>query len=162
MAEYRRLHPQRTRQIASDSYYRNHDRIRAERREWDRTHKAEKAATYRAWQQTHPEHIREYAGRWRAANPELCSFYRRQHEHRLRANGPSDVTREGWAARVAEFGGRCAYCSTPVARPHMDHVDPVSRGGTHTMDNIVPSCRSCNCRKQDKPLLLALLAWRAA
>jgi hypothetical protein len=28
-----------------------------------------------------------------------------------------------------------------------DHVQPLSKGGAHTLSNLKPSCRSCNSRK---------------
>lgn len=34
----------------------------------------------------------------------------------------------------------------------MDHVIPLSRGGDHSIDNIVPSCFSCNASKGNKLL----------
>src|SRR5262249_4314390 len=33
-----------------------------------------------------------------------------------------------------------------------DHVVPRSRGGTHTWDNVVAACRTCNVRKRDRLL----------
>jgi 5-methylcytosine-specific restriction endonuclease McrA len=29
----------------------------------------------------------------------------------------------------------------------IDHVTPLSRGGSHTKDNVVASCKSCNYAK---------------
>lgn len=45
-------------------------------------------------------------------------------------------------------GHRCQYCGD-VAE-NIDHVVPRSRGGTHTWDNVVAACRSCNARKEDR------------
>jgi len=47
---------------------------------------------------------------------------------------------------------KCAYCDcdldyiTPKA-VHLDHVIPLSKGGTHTLDNVVWSCATCNMSK---------------
>ncbi|NBK77313.1 HNH endonuclease [bacterium D16-76] len=43
-------------------------------------------------------------------------------------------------------GGRCAYCGTQIAFDDMqvDHVVPLRKGGSDTMDNMLPACRSCN------------------
>jgi 5-methylcytosine-specific restriction endonuclease McrA len=45
---------------------------------------------------------------------------------------------------------RCAYCDARAA--HLDHVVPLSRGGTDTESNIVPACASCNLSKGAKTL----------
>jgi len=30
---------------------------------------------------------------------------------------------------------------------HWDHVQPLSKGGAHTVDNLRPACSPCNIRK---------------
>jgi hypothetical protein len=47
-------------------------------------------------------------------------------------------------------GGTCQYCGTRA--DSIDHVVPRSRGGTHTWDNVVAACRTCNVRKRDRLL----------
>ena len=51
-------------------------------------------------------------------------------------------------AVFARDGHRCQYCNR--AAENIDHVVPRSRGGTHSWDNVVASCRSCNARKEDQ------------
>lgn len=51
-------------------------------------------------------------------------------------------------------GTMCAYCYEIIEKPTMDHIEPISRGGQHTAENIVPACKSCNSSKGAKPLLL--------
>ena len=53
-------------------------------------------------------------------------------------------------AVFARDGHRCQYCSRPAE--NIDHVVPRSRGGTHTWDNVVAACRTCNSRKEDRLL----------
>lgn len=43
---------------------------------------------------------------------------------------------------------KCQYCGS--AAENVDHIQPRSRGGTHTWDNVVASCRSCNARKENR------------
>jgi 5-methylcytosine-specific restriction endonuclease McrA len=45
---------------------------------------------------------------------------------------------------------RCQYCGRGAE--NLDHVVPRSRGGTHSWDNVVASCRSCNTKKEDRLL----------
>ncbi len=50
-------------------------------------------------------------------------------------------------AVFARDGHRCQYCG--AAAENIDHVIPRSRGGLHSWDNVVASCRPCNARKRD-------------
>ena len=53
-----------------------------------------------------------------------------------------------WRRRIAR--GVCYYCGTKVGSKNltMDHVVPLSRGGTSSRDNIVPACKECNNKKK--------------
>ena len=41
----------------------------------------------------------------------------------------------------------CQYCGK--AAENVDHVIPRSRGGMHTWENVVASCRRCNAKKEN-------------
>lgn len=47
----------------------------------------------------------------------------------------------------ARDGHRCQYCGATAE--NIDHVVPRSRGGSHTWDNVVASCKRCNTQKED-------------
>jgi 5-methylcytosine-specific restriction endonuclease McrA len=46
-------------------------------------------------------------------------------------------------------GGKCWYCGTILQYEtfHVDHFFPRALGGTNELENLVPSCASCNMRK---------------
>jgi 5-methylcytosine-specific restriction endonuclease McrA len=46
----------------------------------------------------------------------------------------------------------CAYCKKRQA-DSIDHIIPVSRGGSHGIGNLVGCCRSCNSSKGTKTLM---------
>jgi HNH endonuclease len=50
----------------------------------------------------------------------------------------------------------CRYCgrSAPAVVLHVDHVHPVSRGGSDDESNLVTACVECNSSKSDKILQL--------
>jgi 5-methylcytosine-specific restriction endonuclease McrA len=73
------------------------------------------------------------------------SSFRQQYRHLYRSTG-DDLTFEQWLGVLAQYGGRCFYCGSPDPRT-MDHVIPTSKGGLHTVSNVVPACRSCNSKK---------------
>lgn len=50
----------------------------------------------------------------------------------------------------ARDGHRCQYCGAPAE--NIDHVIPRSRGGSHSWDNVVASCKRCNTAKEDRLL----------
>jgi 5-methylcytosine-specific restriction endonuclease McrA len=49
------------------------------------------------------------------------------------------------------FGNSCAYCGSDGSL-HLDHVDPLTRGGLHTPSNLAPACQRCNRSKSSKPV----------
>lgn len=62
------------------------------------------------------------------------------------------------------FKGICQSCGDQLTfdedwlsgkYPSIDHVIPLSKGGTHTWDNIQLLCRSCNCKKSNKMEIFA-------
>lgn len=72
----------------------------------------------------------------------LVEYIRIPH-HRLMANNP---TRNLIYKRDAYT---CAYCG---AKEHLtlDHIQPASRGGQDTWENLVTACNSCNTRKGNR------------
>jgi hypothetical protein len=68
-----------------------------------------------------------------------------------------DFSADDWARLLDYFGHCCAYCNRSDVSLQQDHVIPLSQGGAHTPENIVPSCFPCNRDKSD----LSLVAWLA-
>jgi hypothetical protein len=68
----------------------------------------------------------------------------RTHSRRAAAYGVAHVAYSRTAI-FARYGGACAYCDSPAE--HLDHVVPLSKGGTDTEDNVLPACAPCNLSK---------------
>lgn len=46
---------------------------------------------------------------------------------------------------------KCIYCDTCIIKDfHIDHINPLSRGGLHSIINIQLLCPNCNCSKGNK------------
>ena len=53
--------------------------------------------------------------------------------------------------RFHRFGHRCAYCGI-AGDMQIEHVRPISKGGLHHINNIVPACLPCNYSKKTQPM----------
>lgn len=56
------------------------------------------------------------------------------------------ITRNQIRDRFQQFGNACAYCGNGNSL-QVEHVVPISRGGTNTLGNIIPACSRCNANK---------------
>jgi 5-methylcytosine-specific restriction endonuclease McrA len=108
----------------------------------------------------HPEiksaYLRERDRRhrqWRQMTDAEYRLYHRQKSKRRKALERGSiglhVTGKQVDARFAQFNHCCAYCGT-TGDLHIEHVVPISKGGTHVLSNIVPACKGCNLSKRDK------------
>jgi 5-methylcytosine-specific restriction endonuclease McrA len=76
---------------------------------------------------------------------------RRRNEHKRRAVAGT-YTEEQLQARIDFYGRRCYLCgcdwdALPSKQKHIEHVIPLSRGGTNWSANLRPACESCNLKK---------------
>lgn len=53
---------------------------------------------------------------------------------------------------IARDGTDCAYCGNRADPPNIEHMLPLSRGGTNDLDNLCVSCGPCNSSKGDQTL----------
>ena len=55
-------------------------------------------------------------------------------------------------AKLIKKSKKCYWCSTALSNGdiHIDHYVPLSKDGTHNIDNIVISCPKCNLDKSNK------------
>ena len=132
-AQYRITHPEQRR-----NHYITHREEQIEKaRQWAKEHPEQVLATVRARHKEHPEIHRAQTKRRRARKANAAI---------------NDFTHTQWFALQEAFNHRCAYCGKR-AKGHLtqDHITPLSKGGNHTLSNIVPACRSCNGRKFTGP-----------
>lgn len=106
----------------------------------------------------------EYALLWRVANVDKCKVYsdRSTHARRVALAGcdyDDDVNRTSLRRRD---GDACCYCGVEMSfaasmrdsRPRnlatLEHVIPVSKGGSHTWGNCALACFQCNLSKGNR------------
>ena len=69
---------------------------------------------------------------------------------KLMSNG--SYTIEEWENLKKKYHYVCPKCKKkePIIKLTQDHIIPLIKGGSHTIDNIQPLCKSCNSAKQAK------------
>ncbi len=100
-------------------------------------------------------------GRAKTAERNATELYKLAHRlresfYRSRRHGYEPIggrlSAEDWEAVLYLYSHRCAYCGAEDCELTVDHVVPISRGGDHDIDNVVPACGSCNSSKGDQIL----------
>lgn len=132
-AEWRAANPDKHREAARRWRAANEEHVRERQKKWRERTAERRAEALRAWHAANPEKVK--AARWR-------------RKANLRGAPSSNFSGRQLADRIAYFGGLCWMCKEPYA--HLDHVKPLSRGGSHMLANIRPACASCNLSKKNK------------
>ena len=157
----RKNNPKLKSQKAS-SYKKNCEKIKAQQAR-RRIERGPRTAYNMQYRQENIENIKKKEAEWRKNNPEKIQA----KNARLRAikrNAPvHDLTTAQWREIIIAYDHRCVYCGRKMKRLTQDHITPLSKGGSHTVSNIVPACKSCNSKKGNRnplasvqPLLLTI------
>lgn len=112
-------------------------------------HKEEILEKTRIWALNNKEKVKKAKNKWRANNKERTNFLTRRYIYR-RKNAKGFMSLEEQRETYKAFP-ICPYCNKNKSDT-LDHVVPLSRGGSNDASNIVAVCRSCNSRKSDKTL----------
>jgi hypothetical protein len=67
-----------------------------------------------------------------------------------------------WQAYLDLAGGRCAYCHMAEHTLTLEHIEPLSTGGTNAPDNLLPVCADCNHAKGSLSLQAFTREWTFA
>lgn len=112
----------------------------ANKEKWIEYHKADYAKNGEA--------IRARTNAYKRANPDK----QRVWHHKRRANYNGAFTTIEWEELCARHSYRCLACGQTGLKLTVDHVVPLSKGGTNTIANLQPLCGPCNSRKHTKEI----------
>jgi 5-methylcytosine-specific restriction endonuclease McrA len=94
---------------------------------------------------------------WAQANPDRRKvIYERRRAAKL--GTVNTLTTAEWVETLDYFGGACGYCGRSDVPMTMDHMTPFHRGGAHDSANVIPACKSCNCSKKERGILIMVNA----
>jgi 5-methylcytosine-specific restriction protein A len=99
--------------------------------------------------------IRETKSKYKKRNPHKGNEYgaRRRARMYAAAVGDQSLVRDFYQHVKTAKRIRCHWCQrwAKLADRTVDHIQPIVAGGAHSVGNLCCACRSCNCRKNDKP-----------
>lgn len=98
------------------------------------------------WREKYPERYSAYVHSWYKNNPDAIKRSRMRRHARARNAGLFHVTTKEILKLKAKS---CFYCGSNQ-NIEIDHRVPVSRGGSHSIGNLVSACRKCNRSKSNK------------
>lgn len=137
------------------------DYYQQNKEKWAGYYNSEKARAYSAtYRKANPEKVREMLRDWHRRHPHYVAQAAAKRREQFE-NIENTLTEEQIQELLEEYDYCCAYCSIdlqtlPGHQRTLDHVVPVSQGGGHTKENVVPCCRPCNARKRDRPVISML------
>jgi hypothetical protein len=139
-----------------EAYAADPERYRGVTAKWRRDNPKKNSESYARWRRANLESADGNARRWKKNNPERHRALKDKAEAKRRAGTKLEATPVDRLAVFARDGWRCRAClmevqpnATPKTRlaPELDHIVPLSRGGSHTPDNVQLLCSRCNMRK---------------
>lgn len=99
------------------------------------------------WRNANPEKVKV----WYDANLEKYKTYNNNRRARIKGNGGTFTFKE-LNEQFERQEGFCYYCGELLYKSfdssvHIDHMTPISRGGSNDISNIALSCAACNLKK---------------
>lgn len=130
----------------------NKEKISGRRRNWYLRNAEKVIEKVRARYLENPEKTKQRVREWAKNNPEKVRERSviREHTRRARINGNGGkITKHEWRVLKEFYNYTCLCCKRqePGIKLTLDHIKPIARGGSNTIDNVQPLCDSCNKSK---------------
>ena len=136
---YRLAHPDAVKQQKSTHRQANSTLLK----EYDRRYREQNRAAIQAfkkiWKRVNSAKVAAQKARWRAQK---------------RLAPVNDLTHSQWLEIQEAQDHKCYYCGKRYkGKLTQDHIIPLSKGGSHTLHNVIAACNTCNAKKNVGPPL---------
>jgi 5-methylcytosine-specific restriction endonuclease McrA len=128
---------------------RNPEKAREAMRRWRERHRELSRERLRAYDRAgyarDPAKHNSWMLAYHRAHPEVRRTIRQNRRARELAASGAYSTAE-WLALLVAHRNRCGYCGRDGPL-QVDHRVPIARGGSNSIENLIPACARCNQRK---------------
>lgn len=121
---------------------------------WERANSDKKNRSNREWSLANPEKRAEFTHKWSVENPgKKASNARNRRAKIILSGGTHDYS--DIIEMLSRQRGLCASCENKLFKSgakkyHVDHIMPLSKGGSNDKYNLQCLCPPCNLKKHAK------------
>lgn len=103
------------------------------------------------WRNNNREYFRNLVNSWRKNNRDKVRLYC-NNRNSIQRGSFGKLKQDEWEQIKKDFKYMCAICGKkePEIKLTIDHIIPVSKGGSNLIENIQPLCRLCNSIKGNR------------
>jgi 5-methylcytosine-specific restriction endonuclease McrA len=133
-------------------YHREHraaELLRSKIRYWNNHEK--ESLRKKKFRQQNPEVMQARNKEYRKNNPEVLRAKAQRRRAKLKQNQTFYISKKQLKSL---YSSNCFYCADKAQT--LDHVIPISKGGSHGVGNLVPACNHCNFSKAGR----TIMEWR--
>lgn len=156
--EYRKDYYTKNKEKFLERYYQNKEKILERTKEYTKNNKDKIKSRRKIYREKNREEINAKKRKYNQEHKEMKRLWQQKNKDKVniqkqirrtnKNNLPSNLNVKQWKEIKIKFNNKCAYCGQELPLSQ-DHFIPLSKGGEYTVNNIIPSCKSCNCSKNN-------------
>jgi len=148
--QWRKDNPEKEKERCKKWYRDNRETELKKDKEW----REKNPEIRRKWQRKNRRKLSEYQKRYLKTEKGKANIQRKNFKRWTTMKKViNTLTSQEWLDILKKHNYKCAYCGIKFdlfCLPTRDHKIPISKGGDNVKENIVPACRPCNSRKNNK------------
>lgn len=153
--KYSEEHREELRQYAAKRFEEYHEELCEQQRQYYKDYRETIMLSRARHYEDNYETIRERSRQYYQTDRGRIAHRAAGHNRRaLKRKAKGTHTVEDLHQQLLRQKSRCYYCKIKLGKGrgawHADHIVPLSRGGSNSIDNIVITCPTCNLKKHNK------------
>lgn len=143
--KYRKEHQEYCKEYQTKYWTENRIELYEQKKEYIVNNKTAHLTRQHIWYEKNKDNIKARTAQYKKDYPEQYQMYNNRRIARKKTVIVEIFDNQDIKNK---YGDKCFYCGGLFT--HIDHYMPLSRGGPHTLENVRPSCETCNLHKSNK------------